>query len=201
MKQIAQIQSIGLFGGSFDPPHLCHLLISLYVQRCLGIEEVWWVPCARHAFGKRAASFEHRVAMCERAVQGVSGLSVSSIERSFEGPSYTIDTLNALQEQHPELHFRWIVGSDLLGELPRWQRWPELAERLEFIVVERGPAGRDVPPEGHFHRLPLPFPDLSSTTVRGALAAGESVRGLVDDAVRSYLDEHTEFYGVESDGL
>ncbi len=175
---------------------MCHLLISLYVQRCAGVDQVWWIPCARHAFGKRAAAYDHRMAMCERAVEGHPGLAVSDIERSFDGPSFTIDTLAALQRRHPDARFRWIVGSDLLGELARWHRWAELSEQLSFIVVQRGPSGQPAPAQGTFQRLPLTFTDLSSTAIRAALAGGQDVRGLVDDAVRAYFVDHPELYGA-----
>jgi len=176
-----------LLGGSFDPPHACHLLISLYVLQATEAREVWWIPCSQHAFGKASVPFEHRLEMCRLAVRHVPALSVLDIERERGGASYTIDTVDELRAAHPDRTFLWIAGSDLMGELPAWHRWPELAQRVTFLVVPRGDAPRPPAPPGACVRwLPVAFPDVSSTAVRRMLAAGEEAEGWADRQVLAY---------------
>ncbi len=179
--------TVALLGGSFDPPHVCHVLVSLYVMQAGGVDEVWWLPCAEHAFGKRSAPFPERVAMCEIATRRVRGIRVDCIEAELPTPSYTLDTIHALRARHPDVRFCWIAGTDLLPELVRWHRWSTLARELSFVVVRRGDEPPDLPADGSFRCLPVVFPDVSSTAVRAALEAGEDVSGLVDDEVREHL--------------
>jgi len=182
------IRSTALLGGSFDPPHVCHLLISLYVLQATEAREVWWIPCAQHAFGKESAPFDQRLALCRTAVRHVPALSVLDVERSRGGNSYTIDTVAELRVAFPGRNFLWVVGSDLLDELPRWHRWDELREQVTFLVVPRGDGPPPTPPAGARLRwLPVAFPDVSSTAVREALAAGRDVRGWVDGEVLAAL--------------
>ena len=183
MHARARTTRVALLGGSFDPPHVCHLLISSYVRQVAAVDQVWWLPCASHAFGKRSAPFEDRVALCELATRHRGDIRVSGVEGRLSPPSYTIDTVAALRRQHPDHEFVWIAGSDLLGELPRWHRYEELLASLRFVIVRRGEIWEE-PPAGCRHEiLPLRFPDLSSTEVREALEEGQGVDGLVDRAV------------------
>ncbi len=174
---------VALLGGSFDPPHVCHLLVSSYVLAVTDVDQVWWLPCASHAFGKQSAPFEDRVAMCELATRSRDDVLVSDVEARLDRPSYTIDTVAALRAEYPQREFVWIAGSDLLGELRRWHRWQELLRVLDFVVVRRGDDLDEPPGSGHFDVLPLRFPDISSTQVRESLLAGGDVAGLVDSAV------------------
>ena len=179
--------TIALLGGSFDPPHAIHLQISLYVLQVTGAREVWWIPCASHAFGKQSAPFADRVRLCELATRHTADVYVSGIEADLPHPSYTIDTLEALRRVHPRADFVWIVGSDLLGELPRWHRWAELAQTLPFVVVLRGNAPPSPPAQGQFETLPVRFHDVSSGEVRAALAAGGDVDGWLDRQVVKHI--------------
>ncbi len=169
-----------LLGGSFDPPHLGHLLLSEYVLHATDVREVWWVPCAVHALGKRGAPFADRLALGRAATRRCPAIRVSGVEGSRDGPSYTIDTVEQLARRHPERSWSWIVGSDLLEELPLWHRWSELAQAIDFIVVRRGPGAVAPPDRGRYRVLPLPFPDVSSTQVRRLMREGRDADGLVD---------------------
>lgn len=158
---------IALFGGSFDPPHVGHQLACQYVLLTHAVDEVWLVPVFRHAFDKRSAPYEHRVAMCRIAAAAIGGCSaageprvrVCTIERELHeeelrrggtssgpgpgpGPSYTLNTVRALKQRHPGDEFRMIIGTDLIKERERWYRWPELAAELPFLVIGRD-AGRE----------------------------------------------------------
>jgi len=183
-----EIKRVALLGGSFDPPHVCHLLISSYVLQVTPVEQVWWLPCASHAFGKQSAPFEDRVALCELATRHRRDILVSAVEADLSQPSYTIDTVSALRRRHPDHEFVWIAGSDLLGELHRWHRYEDLLRTLEFLVVRRGQDREAPPASGTFRVLPLRFPDISSTQVRDDILGGREVDGLVDrvvlDAIR-----------------
>ena len=181
--------TIALLGGSFDPPHVCHLLISSYVRQVCAVDQVWWLPCSSHAFGKQLAPFEDRVALCELATRYREDILVSRVEGDLPAPSYTIDTVAALRARNPSAAFVWVAGSDLLGELRRWHRYKDLLETLPFIVVRRGAAWEAPPTKGRFTVLPLQFSDLSSTQVRDALLVGDDVTGLVDELVLDAIQE------------
>ncbi len=191
-------QRVGLFGGSFNPPHVCHLLASLYLLETTDLDAVWWVPVHKHAFEKdrNLACWDHRLALCEAVAADHSNLHVEPIERTLGRKSYTFDTVNALRARHPNTSFSWIVGADLLPELHLWHRWEELRGVLRFVVLGRGaptdPAG--LPPGGDFVIRDFHLPDISSTQVRKALRAGDPVDALVPSAVRRFLQEHPELY-------
>jgi nicotinate-nucleotide adenylyltransferase len=185
----ARTTRVALLGGSFDPPHVCHLLISSYVLQVVDVDQVWWLPCASHAFGKRSAPFEARLALCELATRHREDIVVSDVEARLDPPSYTLDTVDALRREHPDHTFVWIAGSDLLGELPRWHRYAELLATLRFVIVRRGDTWESPPPGCRHEVLPLQFPDVSSTQVREAIVDGGEVEGLADRAVLEAIRE------------
>jgi nicotinate-nucleotide adenylyltransferase len=178
---------IALFGGSFNPPHVSHQLACAYVLATArpAVDEVWMVPTFKHPFDKQLASYADRVAMCERAAAPFGGrVKVSRIEESLGGESYTLNTVQTLMAQHPGVRFSLVIGADLLAELDRWHRWPELEKLIEIIVVGRGghPGGGGGGPE-------VALPPVSSTEVRARLAAGDAVDSLVDARVIDYIRE------------
>lgn len=193
-----RVLDIGLLGGSFNPPHLCHLLASIWLLEGGVFSQVWWLPVHVHAFCKdrELAPFEDRVAMCEAVAAGYDGIRVDPIEADLGPRSYTIDTVGALRARHPGTGFGWIVGSDLLAELPRWHRWDELRRELTFHVIGRGGTEAAAPPEGRFVVHPLRLPDLSSTAVREMLRRGDldRARGCVPRAVAAWLAAHPGMY-------
>lgn len=158
---------VGVFGGSFDPPHLGHALVTTWALATTGLDEVWWIPAFQHAFGKRSAPFEVRCALCELAVRRFNGVRVSRVEGELGGESRTIDTLEALEARHPGVSFELVIGADLVAQLPRWKRWDDLS-RYPRHVVGRGDT---VAPEGMVR-----IPDVSSTALRAALATGDRER-------------------------
>lgn len=190
---------VALLGGSFNPPHVCHVLLSVYLLETVDVDEVWWLPVHRHAFDKDATlrPFEDRLAMCQEVAAEYDGIRVDDIERWLEPPSYTIDTIAALRKAHADCAFSWLIGSDILPDLPRWSRWEQLREQLRFVVVGRGePVTPDQLPEGgDFLVRDFHLPDVSSSAVRAALAAADDVTALVPRAVLAYLDAHPGLYG------
>jgi len=194
----SETKRVGLFGGSFDPPHICHLLSSIYLLETTDLSAIWWLPVHRHAFrkGDRLASWESRLAMCSAVAEQHRGIEVEPIEAELGPTNFAIDTIGALRDRHPETEFSWIIGSDLLEELPRWHRWPELRDSVRFVVVGRGPADALLPEGGRFDLRDFTLPDVSSTQVRRLLAAGRDgeARRFVPGPVASWLEQHPEHY-------
>jgi nicotinate-nucleotide adenylyltransferase len=192
---------VALFGGSFDPPHVGHQLACLYVLLTYPVDEVWMVPVFRHAFDKRSAPFVHRVAMCERAAAAIgTAVRVSTIEQELAGPSYTLLTVRALKERHPEHDFALVIGTDLIKERERWYGWPELAQLVPFLVLGRGGVAREkgaLPtpgqpygqPHDQLHEEGIELPEVCSTAVRARLGEGKLPHGWVARAVLSYIRE------------
>jgi len=189
---------VALLGGSFNPPHICHVLLSVYLLETVDFDEVWWLPVHRHAFAKDSTlrPFEHRLAMCNEVAAAYPRIKVDDIERWLEPPSYTFDTLASLRAAHKDHAFSWLIGSDILPDLHRWHRWEELAETLRFVVVGRGQPvlDEDLPPGGDYLVRDFHLPDISSSTVRQRLADGADISALVPASVRRYLAQHEDLY-------
>ncbi|HXU01775.1 MAG TPA: nicotinate (nicotinamide) nucleotide adenylyltransferase [Polyangia bacterium] len=175
---------VALFGGSFNPPHVAHQLVALYVLETAPVDALWFVPAFEHAFGKPLAAFDDRLAMCELASVALGPrVQVSDVERAIGGRSLTLRTVRRLAELHPEHTFSLVIGSDLQRDVASWYRGDELARTIPFIVVGRPGAG--APAEAAASAVTMP--DVSSSAVRAALAAGKSVEGLVPRAVLDYI--------------
>ncbi len=191
-------RKVGILGGSFNPPHICHLLASRYLLETTDLEEIWWLPVHRHAFDKdrSLAPFGDRVAMCEAVAEQTEGIRVDSIESELGERSWTIDTVCALRSRHPGVEFSWVIGSDLLGELHRWSRWEELRASLSFVVLGRGEEvdAVSLPAGGRFEVRDFQLPDVSSTGVRDRIRDGVDFRHLVPAAVFDYLCAHPTLY-------
>jgi nicotinate-nucleotide adenylyltransferase len=183
---------IALFGGSFDPPHVGHQMAGLYVLATHDIDELWMVPCFRHPFDKQLAPYPHRVAMSRLIADSLGPRAqVSTVEAELSGPSYTLTTVSALRQRHPEHEFLLVIGADLLRERERWHGAAELLASVRFIVLGRAGAeaaelrpGRDL-----CHPDPLALPAVSSTAVRACLAAGELPRAWLARSVLSYIEQ------------
>ncbi len=180
---------IGLFGGSFNPPHLCHALATLWVLEARELEEVWWLPTYEHAFDKQLLAYEHRREMCERAIRRIDGVRLSDVERDLGGESRTIDTVRELESRRPADDFTLIVGSDILDETDEWKQWDELVDRVQLLVVRREDYG-----DGEQAGADFWLPDVSSTEIRKALRRGERAR--VEDWVASSVLEYVEAHGL-----
>jgi nicotinate-nucleotide adenylyltransferase len=175
-----------IFGGSFNPPHVGHQLVCAYVLATArpAVDVLWMVPTFHHPFGKSLAPYDDRVAMCERAAAIFGGrVEVSRIEEELGGESFTLHTVKAIRARYPDDEVAVVIGADLLGEREHWHGWPELQTLTDFIVVGRSGAfveSGPVQPE-------LELPQVSSTDVRGRLANGRSVDGLVPTGVADYI--------------
>lgn len=195
--------TIGLFGGSFNPPHLAHLIVAETIRDRADLDEVWWVPARTPPHkqdhrGTELVAAEHRLAMTERAVASHPAFTVDTLELDREGPSYTADTVRILQERRPEDRFCLVIGSDSLAGLPDWHRPDAIVDRVELLVYPRPGADlSDVP--DRFREaatfVNVPRLEISGTAIREDLAAGRSVRYLVPEAVRAYIERHGLYTG------
>jgi len=185
---------IALFGGSFNPPHVAHQMAALYVLETAPIDEIWLLPTFRHAHGKALAPFDDRLAMCELAARALGARAkVSDVERELGDESRTLRTLRTLQARFAEHSFSLVIGADLLAEVPSWYGGAELQSSVPFIVVGRSGAGS----AGAGRGGALALPEISSTQVRAALAAGRSVEGLVPHTVLDYIYDHHLYEAAE----
>ena len=130
-------RNVALFGGSFNPPHICHTLATLWVLQTQPIDEVWWIPTFEHAFSKDLVDFSDRMEMCKEATSDLQNVRINSIEKELGGESRTIDTVQALRGEHPDRAFWLMVGADILEETSRWKDWDGLMELVHLIVVGR----------------------------------------------------------------
>jgi nicotinate-nucleotide adenylyltransferase len=153
---------VAFYGGSFDPPHVGHLLAAVYAL-ALGFEKVVVVPVYEHAFGKRMAPFEARVALCHACFRGIDGVEVSELEATLERPSYTVRALERLTAEHPDWELRTLVGSDVLAETHAWHEFDRVEKLAPLFVLPR--LGHEVKGLG-----PAVLPEVSSSEVRALLA-------------------------------
>jgi nicotinate-nucleotide adenylyltransferase len=172
---------VALIGGSFNPPHVGHLLAAHFVRAATDCDQVWLVPSHRHPFGKPLQAFEHRVAMCQLLCEDASGwLGVSEAEREVGGEGRTVDLLEHLVAASPETRFTLVIGSDILADLPHWKDVPRIEQLATILVLNR--AGHPSP-----RAFGPPLAEVSSTHVRDLLARGEDARGLVPRKVLEYV--------------
>jgi nicotinate-nucleotide adenylyltransferase len=171
---------VALLGGSFNPPHVGHLLAAHYVRATCEVDELWLMPTYRHPFGKALTAFEHRVAMCAAVCRDASGwLKVSEVEREVGGEGRTVDTLDFLHARHPGHAFTLVIGSDILADLPKWKDFPRIERLATVRVLHRAghPAPQAVGPA---------LAQVSSTEIRERLSRGEDPWELVPRAVLAY---------------
>jgi nicotinate-nucleotide adenylyltransferase len=175
---------VAVYGGSFDPPHLGHVLSVAWALSTGDVDEVWIIPTWEHVFEKsHQASYEHRTKLCEAAFAPFRDVRLLDIERQLGGTSRTLRTLEALQEAHPHTSFRLLIGADVLPTTDRWHRWDEVARLAPPLIVGREgypqPAG-----------CPITIPNVSSTDVRAALGSDRNIQGFVPGAVADYIRQH-----------
>jgi nicotinate-nucleotide adenylyltransferase len=187
---------IGLFGGSFDPPHQGHLALARSALAQLGLDELRWLPAGRPWQKTRElAPAEHRRAMVAAALASELGMRLDPRELERAGPSYTIDTVRELQAELPGAEWFFILGQDQYGRFDTWRDWPELLQRLTLAVAGR--AGQAPQPPAALAAVPhrvvalaLPRIDIAASDIRARLATAQGVATLVGDAVAGYIDQH-----------
>jgi nicotinate-nucleotide adenylyltransferase len=200
-------ERLGVFGGTFDPPHNAHLLIATTARDELGLAEVVFMVAGdpwQKTSSATVTAAHHRLAMTELLVDGTSGLTVSDLEIRRQGPSYTADTLK--QMAAPGVRMVLILGSDTLAAINSWHRPADVMALADIAVVRRrgnepsdvqlAGAGGMMPPDSHIEQFEIPRLDISSSDIRRRFRLGQTVSGLVPDSVASYATHH----GIYRDG-
>lgn len=182
---------IGILGGTFNPPHLGHLLMAEQVGRQLELDEVWMMPTAKppHAPGKKTIASQHRLRMLELAIGDNSFLKIQAYEVNKGGINYTVDTMRHFVEAYPESDFYFIIGADSANELDTWREIDELVQLVQFVGVRRPGQG---PYIGNYPILWVdsPMVDLSSTEIRLRVYLEQSIRYQVPSEVEKYIYQH-----------
>lgn len=189
---------IGIFGGTFDPVHLAHLILAEQCREQLNLDEVWFVPAGEppHKLASPRSAATHRRAMLEFAISGHASFRLSDIELQRSGPSYTVDTLEALHQQFPEHQWWLLMGADSLRDFLTWRAPDQIVNLARIAAVNRGPInGLDTCSfTARFgERLDLvtmPIVELSASDIRRRVREGRSIRFLVPRAVEIYIHQH-----------
>lgn len=184
---------LGVFGGTFDPPHIGHLIVARDAAEALGLDRLLLVPAARPPHKDVAAGTPARLRleMVQAAVGDDPLLAVSEVEVDRPGPSYAVDTLRQLQVQHPQSDLFLIIGADQWRELAGWKDPQALAELATIAVMARqgeDPAPLDPGVGVACTPVPVRRVDVSSSDVRARVRAGRSIRDLVPDKVRAIIE-------------
>jgi nicotinate-nucleotide adenylyltransferase len=181
---------LGVLGGTFDPPHLGHLLAASDAFEALALDRLLFVPAAQQPFkaGRVGASPEQRAAMCELMLGVDARFAVDRSEILRGGLSYTVDTLAALAAAEPGVALFLLIGEDLAEQVGTWREAPRIAELAEIAVMSRE-AGAAAAPAGGLpmRRIATRRVELSSTEVRARVKAGRPINGYVADPVARYI--------------
>jgi nicotinate-nucleotide adenylyltransferase len=174
--------NVAVFGGSYNPPHVGHVLACALLAAVEEVDRILVVPTFRHPFAKALAPFEDRLRMCELAMGELARVTVSRVEEEIGGESRTLRTLEHLHAAHPDWRLRLVIGADILTEAPRWFGFESIVKLAPPIVLAR--AGVEAPGQG-----PPLLPRVSSTQVREALGRGdfETARHFVPRAVLAHI--------------
>jgi nicotinate-nucleotide adenylyltransferase len=170
---------LGLMGGSFDPVHVGHILLARWAREALGLDELWLLPQAASADGKKLSSMVKRWRALDGALSGEDGLRACDVDLRLGGVSRTVETLRQLRyELGPKPEFTWILGQDQVLRLPQWLEAEELPQLARFAYFKR--AGVSAVPKSihsrfHCAILDCPGVELSSTWIRQQRQAGKEV--------------------------
>lgn len=207
------MKPIGILGGTFDPVHCGHLRIALDALQILGLQELRLVPCRQSPLrDKPKVTGEQRMAMLELAIAGEPGLVADGRELQRQGPSFSVDTLQGLREDFPDVPLCLIVGMDAFIDFAKWKDWQQIFTLAHVVVVQRpgselmltnitlqnefeqrrcrqvGELASDK--AGKIFLLEATRLEISATQVRALVAAGNSARYLLPDAVWQYIQQH-----------
>ncbi len=189
---------LGYFGGSFDPVHRGHIQLARSVMNEAQLDQVVFMPAGQAPHKKESprASAHHRLAMLRLALRGEEGMSIDARELQRSGPSYTVFSMQAIHEEHPEAELFFLIGQDSLAHLHQWYRVDELRHLVHFLVVGR--PGHDIEAAAaqaddagvHWTLVSMPPDEVSSSAVRRVIQEGGNWRKLLPTAVADYVTEH-----------
>jgi nicotinate-nucleotide adenylyltransferase len=200
---------IGIMGGTFNPPHLGHLICAQEAYLQLRLDRVLLIPARipPHKPVEDEPGPDHRLELCRLAIRGdEQRFEVSDVEIAREGPSYTVDTLEELHSSAPDNELFLIVGGDIAAGLPRWREPERVLSLATLAVAKRRGTSRSAVAEalgmlrgGETARFfQMPRIAISSTMLRDRVRSGQSIRYYVPDGVMSYIDRHHLYSGVRS---
>ncbi|MCC6645345.1 MAG: nicotinate-nicotinamide nucleotide adenylyltransferase [Polyangiaceae bacterium] len=178
-----------VYGGSFDPPHVGHVLAVAYALSTGEVDEVLVVPCFHHPFAKSLAPFDARVEMVEAAMAPLRRVEVSRVEEVLGGESRTLRTVQHLRAEDPSRSLRLLIGSDILADAPKWHGFADVVALAPLLVLGRVGFVRDDAP-------PPVLPDVSSTRVRAAVPAGRDMSALVPARVLEIIRREGLYKGA-----
>jgi nicotinate-nucleotide adenylyltransferase len=189
---------LGIFGGTFDPPHIGHLATAVEVRSVLALDEVWMVVANepwQKVEDRPVSPAPDRLALVEAAVAGLDGVVASGLEIDRGGPSYTIDTLERLAEDRPDADVVVVLGADAAAGLPTWHRAEELRQLATFAVVDRAGIDSPPPPAGwRCRQVRVSRLDVSSSDLRARVADGQPIDVLVPPAAIAEIEQR-RLYG------
>lgn len=176
-------------GGTFNPPHLGHLIIADEVRSELKLDEIWFIPNHKppHKESSNEVTSAQRLEMVRRAIEDNPFFSVQTIELERPGRSYTYDTMRLLTEKYAH-EFYFIIGADMVEYLPKWYKIEELFKLVKFVGVNRP----DYKQESEYPVITVNIPNLeiSSLMIRNRVKEQRSIRYLVPKAVMEYIEEN-----------
>jgi nicotinate-nucleotide adenylyltransferase len=183
---------LGIYGGSFDPPHLGHLLPVIDAAEQLGLDGVRFVPAAIQPLkvGRASASPADRLAMTERLVRGIPGFTVDPAEIDRPGLSYTVDTLAAVAAKNPGADLFLLLGADAYALFDQWREPARVLALATIVVMVRGDVAARPHERPGVMVLQSRRVDVSSTELRARVRDGRTIRGFLPDAVADYIAEH-----------
>ncbi len=193
-KKDIKRKQVGIFSGSFNPIHIGHVMLANYITEFAGIDEVWFVVTPHNPLKKAngLANQQARLQMCQIAVQGMEKLKASDIEFSMPKPSYTIDTLDRLKKEYPELDFTLIIGADNWGSFHLWREHKRIVEENKILIYPR--LGQELTIDNQYRHnakpCNAPILQISSTFVRKSIAEGKNISSFLPTGVYEYIMTH-----------
>ena len=196
-----QHERLGLFGGTFDPPHVGHLILASEARSQLDLTRVLWTvtPDPPHKQDQFITSLQHRLAMVRLAIQGDPRFEISDIELNRPGPHYTVDTIRLLAEQNPSAEIVPIIGGDSLHDLPTWHQPKELVYAAHWVGVMRRPGEEPDLKElerelsgisSKVHYVDAPLLEIASREIRSRVASGRPYRYYLPNPVYEYIQQN-----------
>ena len=182
-------RKVGLFGGTFNPPHLGHMLVAQQVLSQLGLDEIIFIPDNKppHVDEKKTIDAKTRLEMTRLSAQGNPSFRVSDLEIRRGGKSYAYDTIKQLRQEHPENEYYFIIGGDMVEYLPTWHKIDDLIKIVNFVGVRR-PGFKTTSPYPVLW-VDVPAFEISSSLIRQKVAQGCSIKYLVRDEVADFITE------------
>jgi nicotinate-nucleotide adenylyltransferase len=194
-------ERIGILGGTFDPPHIGHLILAECAADTLHLDKLLLAPAADppHKLAEHKAEVLHRLAMLALAVSDNPRLTISRVDIDRPGPHYSVDMLHIIRSAYPQVELFFLMGSDSLRDFPNWH-CPEVIMRLCRLAVMQRPGAESVAVDMHDHILPglserivlvdAPMIEISSSTITSRLWNKQSIRYMVPDSVLDYIEAH-----------